>query len=64
LMYAEFDSNGDLDRMSFMVEVRNGKQEVIDMLPPLNAATATIPSAARAPAAGPARAASAKAARK
>ena len=64
LMYAEFDSNGDLDRMSFMVEVRNGKQDVIDMLPPLNAATATIPSAARAPAAGPARAASAKAARK
>jgi len=64
LMYAEFDSNGDLDRMSFMVEVRNGKQEVIDMLPPLNAATASIPSAARAPAAGPARAASAKAARK
>jgi branched-chain amino acid transport system substrate-binding protein len=64
LMYTEFDNNGDLDRMSFMVEVRNGKQEVIDMLPPLNAATATIPSAARAPAAGPARAASAKAARK
>jgi len=64
LMYTEFDNNGDLDRMSFMVEVRNGKQEVIDMLPPLNAATASIPSAARAPAAGPARAASAKAARK
>jgi branched-chain amino acid transport system substrate-binding protein len=65
LMYTEFDNNGDLDRMSFMVEVKNGKQEVIDMLPPLNAATATIPGAARAPtAAGPARAASAKVARK
>jgi branched-chain amino acid transport system substrate-binding protein len=65
LMYTEFDNNGDLDRMSFMVEVKNGKQEVIDMLPPLNAATATIPGAARAPTvAGPARAASAKVARK
>jgi len=65
LMYTEFDNNGDLDRMSFMVEVKNGKQEVIDMLPPLNAATATIPGAARAPAAArPARAASAKVAKK
>ncbi|MES2973897.1 MAG: ABC transporter substrate-binding protein [Pseudomonadota bacterium] len=52
LMYTEFDNNGDLDRMSFMVEVKNGKQEVIDMLPPLNVAkTAALPApAAIAPA--------------
>ena len=42
LMYTEFDNKGDLDRMSFMVEVKNGKQEVVDMLPPLNAATSDI----------------------
>ncbi|MDB5928776.1 MAG: amino acid/amide transporter substrate-binding protein family [Polaromonas sp.] len=39
LMYTEFDGKGDLDRMSFMVEVKNGKQVVIDMVPPLGAAT-------------------------
>ncbi|MEO5794335.1 MAG: ABC transporter substrate-binding protein [Rhodoferax sp.] len=38
LMNVEFDKNGDLDRESFMVEVKNGKQEVIAMVPPLNAA--------------------------
>ena len=37
LMNVEFDKNGDLDRESFIVEVKNGKQEVIDMVPPLNA---------------------------
>jgi branched-chain amino acid transport system substrate-binding protein len=36
LMYTEFDDKGDLDRMSFLVQVKNGKQEVIDLLPPLN----------------------------
>ena len=36
LMNVEFDKNGDLDRESFMVEVKNGKQEVIAMVPPLN----------------------------
>jgi branched-chain amino acid transport system substrate-binding protein len=36
LMDVEFDSNGDLDRESFMVEVKNGKQEVTSILPPLN----------------------------
>jgi len=55
LMYTEFDNKGDLDRMSFMVEVKNGKQEVIDMVPPLGAGTRdvskTIPAAAAAPAA-------------
>ncbi|WP_394789845.1 ABC transporter substrate-binding protein [Rhodoferax sp.] len=38
LMNVEFDKNGDLDRESFIVEVKNGKQEVVDMVPPLNAA--------------------------
>ncbi len=55
LMYTEFDDKGDLDRMSFMVEVKNGKQEVIDMVPPLGVATRdvskAIPAAAAAPAA-------------
>jgi branched-chain amino acid transport system substrate-binding protein len=35
LMDVSFDNNGDLDRESFMVEVRNGKQEVKTTLPPL-----------------------------
>ncbi len=35
LLDVSFDANGDLDRESFMVEVRNGKQEVKDILPPL-----------------------------
>jgi branched-chain amino acid transport system substrate-binding protein len=36
LMYTEFDDKGDLDRMSFLVQVKNTKQEVIDLLPPLS----------------------------
>jgi branched-chain amino acid transport system substrate-binding protein len=36
LMDVEFDNNGDLDRESFMVEVKNGKQEVTSILPPLS----------------------------
>lgn len=61
LMYTEYDKKGDLDRMSFMVQVKNGKQEVIDMVPPLgvatrdvgkvNAAAAATPAAASQPAA-------------
>lgn len=35
LMYTEFDNKGDLDRMSFMVQVKNGKQTVVDFVPPL-----------------------------
>ena len=35
LMDVEFDANGDLDRDSFLTEVRNGKQEVTATLPPL-----------------------------
>ena len=40
LMDVSFDSKGDLDRESFMVEVKNGKQEVVSILPPLGAVTA------------------------
>ncbi len=47
LMYTEFDDKGDLDRMSFMVEVRNGKQYVADFVPPLPKAKA-LPVAAAA----------------
>jgi branched-chain amino acid transport system substrate-binding protein len=36
LMDVEFDANGDLDRESFMVEVKNGKQEVTAILPALS----------------------------
>ncbi len=42
-----FDANGDLDRESFMVEVKNGKQEVVQVLPPLNAAAAPAAAAAK-----------------
>jgi branched-chain amino acid transport system substrate-binding protein len=38
LMDVSMDNNGDLDRESFIVEVRNGKQEVKEVLPALNAA--------------------------
>ena len=37
LMDVGFDSKGDLDRESFLVEVKNGKQVVIAVLPPLDA---------------------------
>ena len=37
LMDVSFDSKGDLDRESFMIAVKNGKQEVIATLPPLGA---------------------------
>ena len=37
IMDVTFDQRGDLDRESFMVEVKNGKQEVIAVLPALNA---------------------------
>jgi branched-chain amino acid transport system substrate-binding protein len=35
LMDVAIDDNGDLDRASFIVEVKNGKQEVKEVLPPL-----------------------------
>lgn len=40
LMDVSFDSKGDLDRESFMVEVKNGKQEVVSTLPPLGTSAA------------------------
>ena len=40
LMDVSFDSKGDLDRESFMVEVKNGTQVVIATLPPLGAGAA------------------------
>lgn len=67
LMYTEFDNKGDLDRMSFMVEVKNGKQEVIDMVAPLGQATRDVGKAipaAPAAAAAPKPAASKPAAKK
>ena len=42
LMDVSFDSKGDLDRDSFLVEVKNGKQEVVATLPPL--ATGVAPA--------------------
>lgn len=37
IMDVSIDANGDLDRESFLVEVRNGKQEVKETLPALGA---------------------------
>ena len=37
LMDLSFDMNGDIDRESFIVVANNGKQEVKEVLPPLNA---------------------------
>ncbi|RYX91393.1 MAG: amino acid ABC transporter substrate-binding protein [Comamonadaceae bacterium] len=45
LMDVSFDSKGDLDRESFMIEVKNGKQEVVATLPALGAVAATAPAA-------------------
>jgi branched-chain amino acid transport system substrate-binding protein len=36
LMYTEYGQNGDLDRMSFLMEVRDGKQEVLEYLSTLS----------------------------
>lgn len=35
IMDVSFDANGDLDRESFLVEVKNGRQVVVATLPPL-----------------------------
>jgi branched-chain amino acid transport system substrate-binding protein len=37
LMNVGYDDKGDLDRESFLVEVKGGKQVVVAVLPPLNA---------------------------
>lgn len=39
IMDVHFDAKGDLDRESFMVEVKGGKQEVVATLPPLSGGT-------------------------
>lgn len=45
LMYTEYDRKGDLDRMSFLMEVRQGRQAVVDYLPPLaNGAAQRLPT--------------------
>lgn len=45
LMYTEYDRKGDLDRMSFLMEVREGRQAVVDYLPPLaNGAAQRLPT--------------------
>lgn len=49
LMYTEFDDKGDLDRMSFLVQVKSGKQEVINLLPPLNTKTTVAVPVSNAP---------------
>ena len=36
IMDVVFDANGDLDRESFLVEVKNGRQVVTEVLPPLS----------------------------
>ena len=53
IMDVRFDDKGDLDRDSFLVEVKNGRQEVIANLPPLNGPIFPVaaPAAAPAPAA-------------
>jgi branched-chain amino acid transport system substrate-binding protein len=48
IMDVAIDQNGDLDRESFLVEVKNGKQEVTTVLPPVN--PGLFASAAPAPA--------------
>ena len=55
IMDVAIDQNGDLDRESFLVEVKNGKQEVTTVLPPVNtslfASAAPTAAAAAKPAA-------------
>jgi branched-chain amino acid transport system substrate-binding protein len=47
LMTTVFDDKGDLDRASFIVQVKGGKQEVVDMVPPLTAAAAPAAAVAK-----------------
>ena len=47
LMDVSFDAKGDLDRDSFMIEVKNGKQEVVSILPALGAGAAPATAAAK-----------------
>ncbi len=50
LMNVGFDDKGDLDRESFLVEVKNGKGVVVAVLPPLNAANVNVKVGDKAPA--------------
>lgn len=51
MMDVAYDQNGDMDRESYLTEVKNGKQEVTKVLPPLNpsvfGAVAAAPAAAK-----------------
>jgi branched-chain amino acid transport system substrate-binding protein len=38
LTEARWDQNGDIDRASFLAEVVNGKQKIVETLPKLKAA--------------------------
>ena len=42
LMDVSFDDKGDLDRDSFLVEIRNGQQVVVATLPPLGASAPAV----------------------
>ena len=44
LMDVSFDNNGDLDRESFLVEVKNGQQVVVATLPALGGAAVAAPA--------------------
>jgi branched-chain amino acid transport system substrate-binding protein len=50
LMNVGFDNNGDLDRESFLVEVKGGKQVVVAVLPPLNVDNVNVKVGQKAPA--------------
>jgi branched-chain amino acid transport system substrate-binding protein len=52
IMDVAFDQNGDMDRESYLVEVKNGKQEITTVLPPINPSlfAAASPAAAAKPA--------------
>jgi branched-chain amino acid transport system substrate-binding protein len=52
IMDVAFDQNGDMDRESYLVEVKNGKQEITTVLPPINPSlfAAATPAATAKPA--------------
>jgi branched-chain amino acid transport system substrate-binding protein len=50
LMNVGFDDKGDLDRESFLVEVKNGKGVVVAVLPPLNPDNVNVKVGQKAPA--------------
>jgi branched-chain amino acid transport system substrate-binding protein len=55
LMDVAFDANGDLDRESFLTEVKGGKQVVVSTLPPLNPDAFKTMAAAKPAAKAPAK---------